>query len=359
MTDVRLAPARQGVAVGSAPQRPTRPVVWWAGVGGFYTLVMIYTLTRWIAGGPKPAPKGPVPLPGYMQVSVVVLQTLPPAAALWVIWRWVIRPWRRDGRPNFDALFVLGCLSAYWWDPSPNYLQTMLTYNAHLINFGSWMSYLPGWLSPNGDRLAEPLLMMGPAYVLMFFGGAVLANFIMRKAKERWPRLSKLGVVGVCFVGLFVLDGIIELVMMFPGVFTYPGAYGTIFTGHYYQFPWWEPLLVSVAWTPWACLRYFKNDRGESFAERGMSELRCGERAKSGVRYLAVIGVMHTAILFYLVPFWVLSLQARSFPQDILKRPYFTSGLCGYGTDFACPGQNVPINRPGAPHLAPDGTLHR
>ena len=31
--------------------------------------------------------------------------------------------------------------------------------------------------------------------------------------------------------------------------------------------------------------------------------------------------------------------------------------MCGAGTTYACPGLDLPINRPGSVHVAPDGSL--
>jgi hypothetical protein len=50
-------------------------------------------------------------------------------------------------------------------------------------------------------------------------------------------------------------------------------------------------------------------------------------------------------------------LNADSWPADIQSRSYFTAGMCGDGTDYACWGPGVPLPRVGAPHLDPDGRL--
>lgn len=341
------------------PRNTLTPIKWWAATGVALLSFAAYVLIRWALSGPRPAPKGPVPVPEYMQIAAWVFQTAVPAGALFVVIRFVVIPWRREGRPTFDGLFILAILTVYWLDPLANYAQTFFTYNAQLFNLGSWAEYVPGWIAPNNRHLAEPIAMMLPAYVLWFFGGTALANAVMRFVQSRRPQTSNGVLILLCAGFLFVLDTAIEMVFLLTGLYTYPGAGAlTLFKGHYYQFPLFEAFFMMTAWTPWACLRYFRNDRGESVVERGLSRLRVGERAQGALRFLAIVGALQTSvILLYLVPYPLLTLNAGAFPKEILDRPYLTSGICGYGTDLACPSPRLPIQRRGALYVTPDGKL--
>ena len=62
-------------------------------------------------------------------------------------------------------------------------------------------------------------------------------------------------------------------------------------------------------------------------------------------------------MLFYIIPTNAIALHGDTWPKDTLKRSYFTNGLCGDGTDYACPSQGAPIPRPKSAHLDPAGHL--
>ena len=82
----------------------------------------------------------------------------------------LVRPWRRAGRITLDGLFCLALLSLYWKDLLANFVQPFFTYNTVFLNFGSWTTHVPGWLSPRGNLMAEPLLFAGLIYLYVGFG---------------------------------------------------------------------------------------------------------------------------------------------------------------------------------------------
>jgi hypothetical protein len=282
------------------------------------------------------------------------------AAAVGVAYWFLVRPWRREGRVTLDGLFVIAFASLYWQDPLANYSQAWVTYNTAFVNFGSWTTDIPGWLAPNGNLFPEAVLWAGPVYIYAIFTAVLVANQLMRRAKQRWPRLGTAGLVGLCFAFFVVADLFIEVAWMRLGWFAYPGSISwlTIFHGHYYQFPIYEPILFGACWTAFACLRYFRDDKGRTLAERGIDELRATPRQKSGLRLLALVGALNAILLVgYEVPIQWFALHADEWPQDIVKRSYLTDGLCGPGTDYACSGPGVPVPRPDSAHLGPDGRL--
>jgi hypothetical protein len=117
-------------------------------------------------------------------------------------------------------------------------------------------------------------------------------------------------------------------------------------------------VLMAVLWTGWACLRYFRNDRGETIAECGLDRLHLSQKGRLGVRFLALVGACNVVIFAtYNLPMALAGLYSDPWPTDITSRSYFTNGICGPGTTYACPGPEVPINRPRSAHLDPGGGL--
>jgi hypothetical protein len=316
----------------------------------------------WIVSGKATrTPDGPSEVPTWMVAVIHTWEVLGFLAFLAMAYFFVVRPWRREGRLTLDGMFVVAFLATYWQDPLFNWAQPWATYNTHTsIQLGSWGSNIPGWLSPNGNLLAEPLSISAPMYVWAMFGGVVVLNVAMRKAKERWPQLGRAGLVGFCFLCILVIDLIAEPLMIRLGLYAYPGAIPgwTVNQGKYYQFPIYQVVLTAGLFTAWASIRYFRNDKGQTMAERGIERVRGGPRAHTGLRLLALIGVCNAVFaVVYIVPSQFFALHAGAWPKDIVDRSYLTDGLCGPGTTYACPGSDVPIPRPRSAHLGPDGNL--
>jgi hypothetical protein len=120
-----------------------------------------------------------------------------------------------------------------------------------------------------------------------------------------------------------------------------------------------ENLQWGLTWGLMACLRYFRNDKGESLAERGLAKLNLSSKRKQAVRFLALVGIMNTTMfVFFNLPHQWFSTHADFFPAEIQERSYFTNGMCGLGTNYACPGPSVPMSSgPDSGHATPWGTF--
>jgi hypothetical protein len=147
------------------------------------------------------------------------------------------------------------------------------------------------------------------------------------------------------------------------GVYSYAGAAGgptwlTLFSGRYYQVPIWEIVLAAFWFGSVVALWFFKNDKGQILAERGLDELRGSPRKIQGVRLLACIGLFQAAILvFYNLPMNVVALHWNRWPKDVQQRSYFTNGVCGPSTSYACPDPRIPIPHGTSARVAPDGNI--
>lgn len=342
--------------------RGSRPVTWWAVIGAGCLLLTAYEWTAWLVKGhAKATPVGPSKAPQWMEVSIWLWQIFFLLGALAVVHHFIVRPWRRERRLTFDGMFIIAWFIAWAMQDSWfNYTSQWFNYNSKFINLGCPQCEVPGWQTPRGEYQAEPFFV-ACLYVFPLFIGCVLCNMVMRRAKRRWPRLGTAGLVGVAFLTMATADVILETIWSRTGAYSYGGAVQSLSIGggHWYQFPLFMALIWGGPWALIACIRYFRNDRGESLAERGAGQLDLSPRRRTGLRLLAVIGMVNaTFFVFSNLPNQFAALRADEFPRDHLSQSYFTNMMCGPGTPYACPGPRTPVPRgPDSPHLTPSGDL--
>ena len=357
---VKVAPSAPHLTTTTwqAPEeKRVAPAVPWAVLGAAFFLLEAYILVHWLTSGNLEAtPPGPSELPTHMRVAVVSMEVGAIIGAIAMLYFVLLRPWRRTGAITFEGMLCIIWFTLVWQDLLADYSQYWVTYNAHLFNLGSWNGSVPGWLAPNGHRLVAPLLLTGPVYIAGLFGATLVACHLMRRAKARWPQVSRFRLMLGCFIGMVVLDLIAEQTMLFTGLYVYGGGISwlTLFHGHYFQFPVYGAVLFGGTWACYTCLMYFRDDKGLTVVERGVDSLRISGRGKKVVRFLALAGVCNGIYLgVYNIPMQWFATHADDWPADIQNRSYFTQGLCGPGTPYACSGPGVPIARPDSVPVPP------
>lgn len=341
-------------------QRKTKAVKWWAALGAACLATWAYLWIRWVASGnATPTPTGLIPVPGWMRAAAHLHEVVAWSLLGSMVFFWIVRPWLRERRLTSDGMLLIGGLSCIWQDMLPSYHTPFFTYNTAFIQFGSWNNFIPGFQTPNSHLIAEPLVFALGIYPVSLLLASVLGLRLISTARARWPQMGNTGLFALVFVPLAVVDAVVELAFLRLGLYAYPAAWGpTAFKGHYYQYP----LIIAFLWggcfwTAMTAIRYFKDDRGRTVAERGAEELRATRRQKTGLRLLAVVGLVNA--MFMVFNFALMNVAARSgrWSDDVVKRSYLTNQLCGPGTDYACPGPAIPMARPHSAHVGPDGTL--
>lgn len=330
--------------------RSFNPTLWWAVLGVAFLLFQAVVLGRWVSG-PNfvPTDPGPDPISPNTLRLFTGLQVVVPLAAAFMLWKILLRPWIQARRITTDGRIIVAAAMVFFWDMSMNYSSIALFYNAHFINFGSWANGAwPSWFSPSGHKLPEPFVFIMPAYLALVFSQVIFTCWLLRKAHRRYPALGVAAILIAMVISLTLIDSIIEICVLRTGMYAYPGAIHalTLWPGETYQFPLTEGFLFGgLGLTSIAALSFFRDDRGQTFVERGIEQLRYPALARSWTRTLAIYGYVHTAFfLLYFIPCQFVSLHTDPFPTGYPS--YMTNGMCVYGVGRnECPGPGVMIPR--------------
>ena len=323
---------------------PAAPIKLFALIGSVFALVFASTLYQWVTGPHfKPSPVGADAIPDWALLLIRGSEVF--CAALIVIFLWVLlfKPWLRDRRISWDGMLMLCLLSMWVLDPICNYFNFTFSYNAYWINRGSWSSYLPGWQSPRGSNLPEPIFLMGGIYLWWTTINVLAFCWTIKKLRVWMPQASLLIHVPIAYAVICALDLALEIPACRTGLFAYPGApaWATLWAGEPYQFPVYETLFMNFNYTAIGLLRLYRNDRGESWAERGVETLHLSARGKTAMRFIALLGFCNLSyFLVYFMPYNWMALQADTFPR---YPSYMRYEICGAGTPYACPSRDVPI----------------
>ncbi len=339
--------------------KPKPAITYWAVAGAVVLAFMLWVWGKWIAGPYfKPIPYGPNHPPTWMQIDAWAWQGGTTLIMVYMVYRLVVRPWRRERRVPFDGLFMISMGFMWFWNGTSEFFGQWFTQNSYLINFGSWYNEIPGWraFGEPGKMLAEPVLLNPGIYTGLMFGWLVLVGWLMRKIKQRWPSTGPGRLIAMAFVIGFVFDTVLEGFIWMPlGLYNEPGVPGpSLFPNSYFKLPFLEVFFASVLMTAWASLRYFKNDKGETLVERGITDLKAGTGKKTVMRFLALISSMSLIfVAFYNVPLAMfVSANQSPWPKSVQDKSYFTDYICGQGTDRMCPGT------PGIPPFLGNDTVH-
>jgi hypothetical protein len=341
--------ASERESASSLTPRTTRAISWWAALGAAFIAFAAYLVIAWLAAGEAHrVTTGDTPLPGAMKVALWIQQWGLFAGMVALIWFKAVRPRLRAGSFTFDGLMVLSFALMWWSDPLYNYFTPGFSYNAYFVNLGSWIGHTPGWMSPNPSQIPQPLLWLPGVYTCAFFLMVVIVGWIFRVTRKRYPRMSIVSMWFVAFVPMMVVGTLWEALFMVMGSHHYGSAIRavTLNPGHYYAFPVYQGITASLLYTTWGAMRFFRDEHGYSFAERGIDRLNVSAAVKGWMRFFAVSGAV-TAIffVFYHVPNALIALRGDAWPHDVQDRSYFVNGLCGPGTDVACPDPRNPFPR--------------
>lgn len=331
----------------------------WIVVGALWFALLVWCMGGWVLGPDfVPNTVGRDQAPESMVRFVRILEVLMVSLTVWLLYRFVFKPLFRDGRLSFDGLFFLACGALVLQEPWLNWIRPQLLYNTVFINYGSWMAYLPGIVSPVAEKVPLSLMFAGLGYFWIVAGPAWCGSRFMGWAQRRDPNVSALKLIGLCFLGFVVFDVCIETFILRSGMFIYPSTIPalTLFAGEPHQFPVYEIASWAGTYTALSSVHFFRNDRGETWADRNFDMLQIPPTLRVFTRWLAIMGLCQVAMLVtYNIPYGLYALHGGAFTVSEETHPWLTAGLCGTSTPYDCHGPGVPIARRDTPtnRLAP------
>lgn len=352
-TSLSSTPARDRHADISG-QGESTPVKTWFAIGCLLLVFMAGVVYQWVTApgfGPTRIPAG-VDVPLQFRIGVHAVEIGMGLVWLAYIWTQIVRPIRRTGQPNTLGLLGIAFFVAIFWDPSMNWIQQGCVYNAYAFNLGFLSNHIPGWMSPRAELLPEPLLAWSGGYPGFLIWMVLSGLATMRFFKARFPAINNVALAVLGVLGAMVCDMVLEsLLIRFSGIYAYPGSVRawSLWGGHWYQFPIYEALFFGGWVGLCSVLLYFKDDKGQTWVERGVEKIELCRRSnllKAAMRTVAVIGFCQVVeLIVYVLPMPLITANADPFPDDLPA--FFTvgSGMCGPGTGLACPRPDLPIQR--------------
>ena len=331
------------------------PITLWASIGTVLLGINGYAMLRWITGPNfKPAPLGDAVIPAGELTALYVFQGLSIIAALLFFWFSLIKPWRRNGSVSWDGLMVIAFFTMWVWDPLTNAINHTWWYNGYLFNMSSWANFLPGWSSPNGGNFVEPIFLMGPCYIWFFLGPTIFGCFVLRQLRNKYPDMGTAKSFAILFGGMAIFDAVVEIYFCQTGAGAYPGVVQSLslWPATPKQWPLYEGAIMGMTLSALVGLRYFRDDKGHSFCERGVDKLAISSRAKTFVRFLALVGASHS--IYLIVYFLPWNLFAMKIDTHTPMPSYMRHEVCGKGTAYVCPSEYVPMQTRTSIPIGPD-----
>jgi hypothetical protein len=303
--------------------------------GAVFVGFQLYLYGRWLLSGPSPTPDGPTAVPAWMEAAVWLHIALGIPAALYLVYRVVVRPWRADRRLPDDALFLLAVLTLFWQDLLMNYLHYTVVYTTAWPNLGSWYGFVPGWPSPNGGLISSAAIFFFPMYALVMYGFVVLACRVLQDVHRRRPGMGKPATFGVALALALAVNLTLEAGWARLGLYVFGSTIEslTLFAGHYYQYPLYHCALWGASWAAMTVLRFYRDDRGLTAVERGVERTSPPGARRTALRFLALAGGLNVIFLGYNLATGAIHSQSGDWITDVAKRSYYTNGLCEPGVE--------------------------
>jgi Spirocyclase AveC-like len=302
--------AREPVATGTPPRpgqpKPERIALRWTLLVSVVVLALAFVAHNArhgavaarianpaVHGAPRPA----APLFGWTHwlaaeqagtiVAVVVI-----ACAFVVMWR------RHPKHPIL--LMAICCTAIVWQDPIMNWAPYAV-YNPQLWHWPETWPLVS--LSPT----VEPFIVVG--YVMFYLAPFFPAVWILRRIQRRRPvdsfvwRHPLICLALLIYVVGFAYDAIQEIILVRTGMYIYSQVipWGSVFTGHTYQFPLlWESSLVTTVMIPAGVLLY-RDDTGATVAEKLAQRIRIhAVRTRPALATFVVMFVLINGAYFFL-----------------------------------------------------------
>jgi hypothetical protein len=320
------------------------PLQYFATIGAVLALFEVYLLVKWVAGPSfAEVPYGPTEPPTWMKIAVHTAEVVFLVAAVVCFYQLIVRPWRRERRIGFDGLLMLAAVATSVYDPLQSYFHTWMGYNSYFVNRGNPMTVLPGWQTAGepASAVAWPMLFLPPLYAVLFVGIAAVCCTLMGRAKSRWPGIPVIGLAAIAFLTVVALDLIAEgQILMRLGFYEESGQSIPFLDSYYSHNPLRNIVGFAVIFTAAACLRFYRNDRGETLVERGAHQMGGSPGKVTALRFFAVLTATQACMFFgYHVPVAITTLvdPHAEWHQGMVQSSFLNNHMCGAGSSTNCP----------------------
>jgi len=336
------------------------PIKWWATVGAFILAFILYIWGKWLLTAAVSGTLSPLTEQDKMLVlRFRIFEGVAVVAGILTVYFSVLRPLWRQRRLTTTAIVIL-CMPFMWfWDITANAIVPWWGWSHYWINLGNWTALIPGVINPGIGQHGEPLwLFLGYMWGLGY--PIILCCMLMRKWKQWYPGTHPVGLFFVGMAGGMIYSLVLEITFTAFGGWTQFGAPRSfsIFPGTLWQIS--IPEIIGWGGMCALCAEvlYWTNDKGQPFVWRGLEKVKCSNAAKDGLRFLSLLAIFQLIIFsWYVVPINVAALYSDAplpeTPAHVLQ------GICGKGTDYHCPGPDVPILRSKGLIITPDEKLIR
>lgn len=331
-----------------AVDRPARVrLTFGRGLAGFGVLLIAYeavTWGRWLASGPEQ-------ITAYRDTSAAswtaarAYELVIVAVSLWLLVR-VVRQCRERRRLSLDAQMLIGGVAALFWDPFGNFFQPAFFYSSNWLNLNTWTGFAPLVVNPDASRMPQPVFIM-LVYPFGLLAFAMMTNAVMRVTQRRFPAWSGARVLAVGSAAAFLGGVALEAPMFLLHLWSLPGAPSELSLfddGHRYASV--EYLTTGMVFAGWAAVRYFKDDQGRAFTERGHGQVGS---------VLAMVAWCCSLLLALQLVVNFFAFKSDPYPEQF--PPHLVNDMCDVGSTTGtrygpCPGSpdfKVPTSLPG-PH---------
>jgi len=325
-------------------------------VGAAILLVEVYTVGGWLLDGPHQITKF---REGYTRdwYAARVFESGMVILSIYVIVK-VVRGCRQQRKLfTFDVLFCLTGFSMLWASSMVNFFTPMFTFSSNLVNLNDVCGHIPFVVNEDCGRVPNPVLFIGLFETFGLLGIAMLLGTLATRIRGRWPSVRNTQLFGFFLLGGMIIVLLEPLLIIPLHLWTYPGTPISIELGgtawRYPLFP--EILCFGFMLGIPAALRFFRDDRGQTFVERDLE--RYSPKVRTLVAGLALYTFAQIAVIgCATIPLWPLAFHQREWGT---MPPALNNGLCDqpgviehtrYGPCPGSPGFKLPM--PGT--LPPD-----
>jgi hypothetical protein len=320
-------------------------------IAGIPVLVVeVWTIASWLARGPHQVTgyRDGRPLEFWVAhafEAVVIVISL-------VVLAQVIRGCRAQRRVfTFDVMFLICAISMVWGTDVTNYFLPMFTFSSYWVNLNDPCGAIPILVNEDCGRVPLPIIGMPLMLSFGLLSAAMFTGALAERIQRRRPGLSKAKLMAFMVFASCLIVLVVEPLCIGLHLWNYPGLPLSIpVDGPAWQYPIFPEVFVFGTFIGFpAALRFFRDDRGRTFLERGLDGYSA--KTRTSITLLAMYGFFQFMIWGPgTAPLWPMSWYQHEWPvlpasqiNGMCDPPGTTATPTRYGPCPGSPGFRMPI----------------